>query len=124
MLIDEIFPSRFFRPLDLNGSEISLEIDSVEIEDFEGTRKPVLSFRGERKKLALNKTNSVTIAEFYGRNTDDWVDKPVIVDTMAGRCFLDRLEPPSFSETVALARSWSRRPFTTTRIERTAPSSP
>jgi hypothetical protein len=61
---------------DLEGDR-TLEIASVNRGELTGdqnrkTKKPMVSFVGEAKKLALNKTNGKTIAKLYGTDTDDW----------------------------------------------------
>lgn len=43
------------------------------------SKKPMLSFKGETKKLALNKTNGKTIAKLYGKETDDWAGKWITI---------------------------------------------
>ncbi len=62
---------------DLEGGERTLEIASVSRGELTGeknrkTKKPMVTFVDEPKKLALNKTNGKTIAKLYGTDTDDW----------------------------------------------------
>lgn len=41
------------------------------------TKKPVIYMAGTTKGLALNATNSKTIAGMYGNHVEEWVDKRV-----------------------------------------------
>lgn len=65
---------------DLDGREVVAQIEKViagEIAGEQGrkSKKPVVSFVGKAKKLALNKTNGKTIASLYGSDTDGWAGK-------------------------------------------------
>lgn len=68
---------------DLNGKDVTLEIDKVTGGELIGengrkTKKPVASFKGTTKKLALNTTNCKTIVQLYGSNeTNDWAGKRI-----------------------------------------------
>jgi hypothetical protein len=81
MLVSELFPSKFFKPVDIPAKGLALNIAKLEVEQVGQDRetKGVLYFRGEDKGLVLNKTNSVMIASFYGNNTDQWRDKVIIL---------------------------------------------
>ncbi len=68
---------------DLDG-ERTLEIASVSRGELTGdknrkTKKPMVTFVGEPKKLALNKTNGKTIAKLYGRDTDHWAGELITI---------------------------------------------
>lgn len=81
--INEAFPSDYLRAADLNGRTIKLTIADCVMEEIgrgrDASRKPVLYFKGAKKGLALNKTNSMTIAGAYGPETDDWVGAEIEV---------------------------------------------
>lgn len=73
-----------FYAFDLEGHERTLEIASVSRGELTGeknrkTNKPMVSFVGEQKKLALNKTNGKAIAALYGKDTDDWAGKLIAI---------------------------------------------
>jgi len=73
MKVSEMYPSRWLAAADLRGQRLDVMIDHVELEDLgEGTTKPVVYFRGKKKGLVLNKTNSVAIASVLGDDTDRW----------------------------------------------------
>lgn len=62
------------------GRDVVVQIDHCEAGEIAGekgrkSKKPMLSFVGEKKKLALNKTNGKTIAKLYGKDTDEWAGK-------------------------------------------------
>ena len=63
--IDEFFPSRWLKPSDLGGKDVSVGIQRVTAEEFENEgkteRKPVVYFNGAEKGLILNKTNAATM---------------------------------------------------------------
>ena len=58
-----------------------LTIKSVEGEKFEDREKPVLSFNETEKKLILNRTNTNTLAQLYGNETEHWPGKQIEVFT-------------------------------------------
>jgi len=41
--------------------------------------KLALSFHGKEKKLLLNKTNAGTISHVHGPDTDNWIEKEIIM---------------------------------------------
>jgi hypothetical protein len=70
----------FLYAFDLDGRDVTVQIESVRPGEIAGeqgrkTKKPVLSFVGAKKKLAINRTNGKIIASLYGTDTDDWRGK-------------------------------------------------
>lgn len=64
--------------------ERTLEIVScsrVELtgENNKKSKKPGVSFKGEPKKLALNKTNGKMIAKLYGKDTEHWAGQMITI---------------------------------------------
>ncbi len=78
-----MFDSKWIRAWDLGGKDFTMVIERVEagsIDNFQTQKKdraPILWFKGAKKPLLLNKTNSKTIAQLYGTNTDEWVGKAI-----------------------------------------------
>jgi hypothetical protein len=69
---------------DLQGRDVTVTIERVEAGVIMGeagrkSKKPMVTFRGAKKKLALNKTNGKTIAQLYGTDTAGWVGKAVTI---------------------------------------------
>ena len=81
MRISSAFPSKYLKASDLQGREVQVKIDDVAIEVMEqaGEEKPVLRFIGTEKGMVLNRTNSDTIANAYGDETDTWHGKPIVL---------------------------------------------
>ncbi len=79
MNIAEVFPSNYLKAADLQGREISVQIDRVEMESFGQDQKAIVYFRGKQKGVVLNKTNAMNIATAYGDDTDGWVNQPVVL---------------------------------------------
>lgn len=79
MKVSEAFPSKYLSAADLNGQNVRVVMQNVEIEKVGDDQKPVLYFRGKNKGLALNKTNSKTIAEVYGDEMDEWNGSELIL---------------------------------------------
>jgi hypothetical protein len=79
MKVSEAFPSKYLSAADLNGQNVRVVMQNVEIEKVGEDMKPVLYFRGKNKGLALNKTNSKTIADVYGDEMDDWNGSELIL---------------------------------------------
>lgn len=73
-----------FYAYDLEGRERTMEISRVESGELTGeknrkSKKPMVSFVGEKKKLALNKTNGKAIAAMYGKDTEAWVGESITI---------------------------------------------
>jgi hypothetical protein len=86
MDIDSIFSSggTWLKAEDLlDSDDVDLTIEGVEIKKFDdGKAKPILSFEGADKRLVVNKTNALMIAEVCGsRDTDQWIGKPITLFT-------------------------------------------
>lgn len=83
MDIDAAFPSKYLKSSDLQGKNVTLIIDRVEQEEVgfgrDKDHKPVIYFQKAKKGLVLNKTNSNTIKTGYGKETDNWIDKPLVL---------------------------------------------
>lgn len=78
--IDKAFPSNYLKAADVEDEPRSLKIQRVEFNVKIGDdEKPVLYFSGEKKGLVLNKTNSNIISKLYGKETEDWIGKEVIL---------------------------------------------
>lgn len=73
MNINDAYPSKYLKAADLQGRNIPVVIDRVEIEDISrGEKKPVIYFQNKQKGMVLNKVNARNIAALYGDDTDDW----------------------------------------------------
>jgi hypothetical protein len=79
MKISDAYPSNYLKAADLQGRNILLKMDRVEIEKIGEDEKPVLFFVGKQKGVVLNKTNSTKIAAAYGDDTDDWRDQEIVL---------------------------------------------
>lgn len=79
------FDHKWVRAWDLGGKELTVKIERVEAGVLENAkakkkdRAPIVWFKGAKKPLALNRTNSKTIAAMFGNNTDDWIGKSVTI---------------------------------------------
>lgn len=82
-----MYPSEFLGAADLiekSGGEAKLEIERVEIEDVPDTSgkkkpKPVLYFKGAKKRLPLPKTCAKRIAQLHGTRTEEWIGKTITI---------------------------------------------
>jgi len=79
MRISDEFPSRYLKAADLQGREVKVTMERVEKEKLGDDMKLALYFKGKEKAMILNKTNSNTIADAYGDDTDDWENQPLIL---------------------------------------------
>jgi hypothetical protein len=79
MKVSEVFPSKYIAAADLNNQNVRVTISRVEIEKIGDDTKPVIYFKGKQKGLVCNKTNSKTIAQIYGDETDDWAGGELIL---------------------------------------------
>lgn len=72
----------FLYAFDLDGKDVTVTIESVKAGELIGdggkkSRKPILSFVGAKKKLAVNKTNMKIIAGMYGYKASGWTGKRI-----------------------------------------------
>lgn len=77
-------PSEFLFAHDLGGKEFTLQIEKVSGGTISGekgrkNKKPIVSFVKSKKRLALNKTNSKTIAKMYGNDVENWAGKWITI---------------------------------------------
>ena len=79
MRMSEEFPSKWLKAADLKGREVKVIMANCEKELIGDDQKPVLYFKGKDKGVVLNKTNGQVIADFYGDDTADWYDQPIIL---------------------------------------------
>jgi len=79
MKMSEEFPSKWLKASDLGGREVRVIMANVEREKIGDDTKPVLYFKGKEKGVVLNKTNANVLSDFYGDDTDDWFDQPIIL---------------------------------------------
>lgn len=82
MKVSDTFTSKHLKASDLQGRQVTVSIDYVQQEKVGDDMKMVMYFVGKEKGMVLNKTNSMTIAERYGDETDHWRDKPLLLISM------------------------------------------
>jgi len=80
--IDDMFPSKYlkassdFQP----GQEFLVTIRDVVQETMQdGAEKWVVYLEKTSKGLVLNQTNGVTIASFYGKASEGWIGKQIVL---------------------------------------------
>ena len=80
MDVNNLFPSKFLKASDLQGTQPTVTIANVRMEDIgDDGEKAVVRFEGKDKGVVLNKTNATNIATAYGSNTDGWCGKKVVL---------------------------------------------
>jgi hypothetical protein len=82
--IADLYSSKYLKPADLGGKPVTVTIDHVTVDAFQNdgdnVRKAVLHFRAnDIKPLVINKTNYLILAHPFGKNTDAWIGKQIIV---------------------------------------------
>jgi arabinogalactan endo-1,4-beta-galactosidase len=73
------FPSEYLKAADLNGRNVRVKMDRVEMKDIGGDHKPILFFMGTEKGMVLNKTNANNISAAYGDETEEWQGKELVL---------------------------------------------
>lgn len=73
-----LFPSKYISAIEFQGRDVTLTIAGIKIEELKlrgggKETKPVLSFKGTKKQMVMNKTNASSIAEMYGPAAEKWV---------------------------------------------------
>lgn len=81
MNIDNEFPSKWLKAADMAGKRIPVTLDRVAREEVGSDMKPVLYFQGKEKGVVLNKTNAEILKEAFGRETEEWTGKEIILTT-------------------------------------------
>ena len=71
--------SDYLKAADLKGREVTVVIDGVGVKKFNDGEKPFISFRGKEKGVILNKTNGGRIMDAFGSDSEDWIEKEVIL---------------------------------------------
>jgi len=79
--ISTAFPSKYLRTEDLDGHDITVRIDRVQMEEVgeEKKEKPVIYFEGKSKGLVLNVTNARTISAIFGDDSEDWRGREILL---------------------------------------------
>ncbi len=79
--IDDLYQSdsKWLTAADLQGKEIKLVISDGKKEDVGDKAKWVVYFAGKEKGLVLNVTNARMIGDSYGKETDGWPNKEVVL---------------------------------------------
>src|SRR6185503_10037910 len=95
--------SEYLKAADLQGQNVRVVIDRVEMRDVGDDHKPVLFFQGKEKGVVLNKTNANNIAIAYGDDTDEWHGKEVVlyeamVDFQGRSVAAIRIRPPAYKD--------------------------
>lgn len=98
-----VFPSKYLKAADLQGKQVKVVIDRVEMETLGEDRRPVVYFQHKEKGVVINKTNTTNIAQAYGWNSDDWSGREVVlytawVDFQGKSVEAIRIRPPSAAE--------------------------
>lgn len=82
MNIYDAFPSDYLKAADLADDEgpRKVKIANVTMEQIGEDNKLVLHFAGNAtKKMICNRTNSLTIAEAFGPETDNWIGAVIVL---------------------------------------------
>lgn len=70
---------------DLGGREVTVTIETVKPGTVGGhqgkkkDKKPIITFKGKRKKFVCNVTNASTIASLYGTHVEKWIGKRIVI---------------------------------------------
>jgi hypothetical protein len=80
--IDDVFTSNYLTVQDIQGREPTVTIASVAPQEFKGRdgaaqKKLLIGFRGAKKMLVANMTNSKRIAYLHGKDYNAWVGKQI-----------------------------------------------
>jgi len=68
---------------DIGHGMPTVTISNVSLKEFDnGERKLALHFHGKDKIMTLNKTNANAMENLYGPNTDNWLNKQIMLFTM------------------------------------------
>jgi len=79
MDMNQAFPSDYLKASDLKGADITVTMDRVEMHELGSEEKPILYFKGTDKGLVLNKTNTRTIMDIYGPESQEWAGNKIVL---------------------------------------------
>lgn len=85
MNIDKLFPSKYLKAVDLNTEEVVATISRFAVEPVRDPNtgkdedQPLIYTEEFNKPLILNFTNAGTIAALYGRETDAWPGRSLML---------------------------------------------
>lgn len=82
--IGEIYQSNsdFLKADDIGQNFWTVSISNVDMKSFDdGSRKLMVQFHELDKSLVLNKTNADMIGDLYGKDTDGWFGKQIMLFT-------------------------------------------
>lgn len=84
MKTSDAYPTKYLSAEDLGDKDITLTIESVELETIgqgaKATDKLVIGFKGAKKSFVVNKTNANTISKVLGSDeTDDWIGQRITI---------------------------------------------
>ena len=79
-----MFPNDFLSSADLVGQDQIVTIKLIQFEELKGEKgrtdnKYCVYFNETPKKMVLNKTNAKIISELHGNDTDNWINKQIIL---------------------------------------------
>ncbi len=79
-----LYPSEYLAACDLVSKDADVVIEKVAVEDVIGSdgkkqSKPVVWFKGAKKRMVCCKTNAKSIAKKHGMDTDLWIGKKITV---------------------------------------------
>jgi hypothetical protein len=77
MNINDLYPSKYLKAVDLNGNAQTVTISRIEVEAIgdpqRPDRKPIIYFQEPIKPMVLNKTNGLAIAARFGPELNNWI---------------------------------------------------
>ena len=87
MDITQAFESKYVKATDLDDRQHRLVIKSVSLEEMKNRsgdteKRPVVYFEGKKKGWVLNKTNAKVLTASYGKHTEHWTGKEIVIFPM------------------------------------------
>src|SRR4051812_28229968 len=75
--IEKLYPSKYLKPADLAGGEVTVTIVNVMVEEIgqPKERRAILSLKEYDKRLVLNKINTNAVAKLHGNSFTNWPGK-------------------------------------------------
>jgi hypothetical protein len=79
----EVFPSKWLKGVEIEGLEVKVIIDRVEMQEIQEGEplKACMFFLGKEKGIVLNATNWDRCEYAFGPESDDWCGKPLTLYT-------------------------------------------
>jgi hypothetical protein len=85
MDMEKAIPSSWLSANDFDSTGKEFTIGNVMMQQVGAEHKPVIFFYGQEKALVINKTNNRVLIGLFGKESNDWAGKKVVLFSYMGQ---------------------------------------